>query len=160
MGWLSEEEPVRRDAEEVSTEPTDVEVAVDAHVSVLKAVVTQASSAIPIMPLYLSLLFKVMKQAGSHEGCIEQINRLFTTQLYNKEAVLDEKNRFRVDDLELDANIQSQVEQLWPKITTENLYEMTDFASYQCEFLSLFGFGLKGVDYEADVDIDVAIPGI
>ena len=124
----------------------------DARVAVLKAVVTQASSAIPIMPLYLSLLFKVMKEDGSHEGCIEQIDGLFRTSLYGAEPVVDEVGRLRADTLELRPEIQGKVEALWAEVNTENLRELTDFAGYQREFLSLFGFGVEGVDYTADVD--------
>ncbi len=122
-----------------------------AYVSVLKALVTQASSAIPIMPLYLSLLFKVMKADGSHEGCIEQIYGLFDQCLYAEAPVMDDEGRMRRDGLELREEIQSEVEKLWPQVTTENLSELTDFAGYKEEFLKLFGFEMPGVDYEADV---------
>lgn len=124
---------------------------VQANVSVLKAVVTQASSAIPVMPLYLSILFKEMKAAGSHEGCVEQVNRLFSECIYNKAPRLDEENRFRVDDLELLPEMQAKIEAIWPQVTTENLNQLSDFAAYKSEFLRLFGFGLDGVDYDADV---------
>ena len=124
---------------------------VDARVSVLKAVVTQASSAIPVMPLYLSILFKKMKAEGTHEGCIEQLHRLFGECIYSQQPRLDERNRFRVDELELRAELQDEIEQIWPQVETENLHELTDFAGYQAEFLRLFGFGVDGVDYEADV---------
>ncbi|VUD68155.1 Enoyl-[acyl-carrier-protein] reductase [NADH] [Thalassocella blandensis] len=123
-----------------------------ANVAVLKAVVTQASSAIPIMPLYLSILFKVMKDAGTHEGCIEQLYRLFTECLYTDSPRLDDGNRFRVDELELDPAIQSKVEEIWPQVTEENLQELADFKAYNQEFLRLFGFEIEGVDYEEDVD--------
>ncbi len=122
-----------------------------ANVSVLKAVVTQASSAIPVMPLYLAILFKVMKADGSHEGCIEQLERLYNECLYNDTPRLDKDNRFRVDNLELDPEIQAKVEAIWPEVTTENLTQLTDFAFYKEEFLRLFGFGIAGVDYEEDV---------
>ena len=121
-----------------------------ANVAVLKALVTQASSAIPIMPLYLSLLYKVMKEDGSHEGCIEQLYRLYTEGLYTSTPRLDDTNRFRMDDRELNASVQTKVEALWPQVTEENLDELTDFAGYQEEFLRLFGFGLNGVDYDAE----------
>jgi enoyl-[acyl-carrier protein] reductase/trans-2-enoyl-CoA reductase (NAD+) len=121
-----------------------------AHVSVLKAVVTQASSAIPVMPLYLAILFKVMQEAGSHEGCIEQLQRLFTECLYTDTPRLDSDNRFRVDELELDPVIQAKVEAIWPQVTTDNLHDVSDFALYQTEFLRLFGFGIEGVDYTAE----------
>lgn len=121
-----------------------------AHVSVLKAVVTQASSAIPVMPLYLAVLFKVMKEDGTHEGCIEQLQRLFTECLYTDAPRLDDQARFRVDELELSPEVQAKVEAIWPQVTTENLNELSDFAFYQTEFLRLFGFGVEGVDYTAD----------
>ncbi|MCK9563636.1 MAG: trans-2-enoyl-CoA reductase family protein [Bacteroidales bacterium] len=130
----------------------------DARVSVLKAVVTQASSAIPIMPLYLSLLFKVMKADGSHEGCIEQLYRLFSECLYSAAPRTDAEGRLRVDELELRPEIQDAVADAWGRVTTENLYDLTDFASYKQEFLRLFGFEVDGVDYEADVDPVVPIP--
>ena len=122
----------------------------DARVSVLKAVVTQASSAIPVMPLYLAILFKVMQEAGTHEGCIEQLYRLYTECLYSDTPRLDDQQRLRVDDLELDPAIQAKVEAIWPQVTTENLNDLSDFALYQQEFLKLFGFGVAGVDYEAE----------
>ena len=121
-----------------------------ARVAVLKALVTQASSAIPVMPLYLSILIKVMKEAGSDEGCIEQLQRLFTECLYTNTPRLDEQGRFRVDEKELDPAIQAKVEAIWPQVTEENLFELTDFKGYQSEFLKLFGFGVKGVDYDAE----------
>lgn len=125
-----------------------------AHVAVLKSVVTQASSAIPVMPLYISMVFKVMKKAGIHEGCIEQINRLFRTQLFNAgaEKNLDDANRLRLDDWELRDDIQQQCVDIWPTVTTENLFELTDYASYKKEFLNLFGFELAAVNYDEDVN--------
>lgn len=132
----------------------------DARVAVLKAVVTQASSAIPIMPLYLSLLFKVMKQDGSHEGCIEQLYRLYTECLYAQQPRMDDEGRIRVDELELRPEIQQQVVDAWSNITDGNMDELTDFAGYQEEFLRLFGFGIAGVDYDADVDPVVSINGL
>ena len=130
---------------------------VEASVSVLKAVVTQSSSAIPVMPLYLALLFRVMKQEGTHEGCIEQIYRLFSECLYNESPRKDDAQRNRVDDKELLPEVQKQVEQLWPQVTTENLLEISDFTGFRTEFLQLFGFQVDGVDYDADVDVDVAV---
>lgn len=121
-----------------------------ARVAVLKAVVTQASSAIPVMPLYLAILFKVMKEQGTHEGCIEQIQRLFTECLYSAEPRLDDAGRYRVDELELDPSVQRKVEEIWEQVTEENLFELTDFAGYKAEFLRLFGFGIDGVDYDAE----------
>ncbi len=131
-----------------------------AHVSVLKAVVTQASSAIPIMPLYLALLFKVMKERNVHEGCIEQVYGLFEQCLYSATPRLDDENRFRMDHKELNPEIQAEVKRLWPLVVTENIDELTDFAGYQAEFLRLFGFGIAGVDYAADVNPDVKISGL
>lgn len=122
-----------------------------AYVAVLKALVTQASSAIPIMPLYISLLYKVMKEEGTHEGCIEQIHRLFTEGLYTQTPRLDDHQRLRMDNLELNPVTQAKVEKLWPQVTEENLFELTDYKGYNAEFLKLFGFGVKGVDYDADV---------
>lgn len=132
----------------------------DARVSVLKAVVTQASSAIPIMPLYLSLLFKVMKEQGTHEGCIEQVYSLYKDSLYSPTPILDEDGRLRADYKELAPEVQALVGQLWNQVTTENLNELTDFAGYKAEFLRLFGFGVEGVDYEADVEPDVKISNL
>lgn len=121
-----------------------------ARVAVLKAVVTQASSAIPVMPLYLAILFKVMKAQGTHEGCIEQIQRLFTECLYCDNPRVDDADRYRVDELELDPSVQTKVEAIWDQVTEENLFELTDFAGYKAEFLRLFGFGLNRVDYDAE----------
>ena len=132
----------------------------DARVSVLKAVVTQASSAIPIMPLYLSLLFKAMKADGSHEGCIEQLYRLYTECLYSDTPRLDEEGRLRVDELELRPEIQDKVAESWSQVTTENLAELTDFQEYKHEFLNLFGFEIEGVDYDADVNPVVEIKNL
>ncbi|MFL0806344.1 MAG: trans-2-enoyl-CoA reductase family protein [Oceanobacter sp.] len=132
----------------------------DARVSVLKAVVTQASSAIPIMPLYLSLLFKVMKEEGTHEGCIEQLYRLYSECLYTDTPRLDDEGRARVDELELKPEIQKAVEDAWDSITTETIPTATDFEGYQAEFLRLFGFGIDGVDYDADVNPVVDIAGM
>ncbi len=122
----------------------------DARVAVLKAVVTQASSAIPVMPLYLSILFKVMKEQGSHEGCMEQIQRLFTECLYSVTPRLDAVGRLRVDEKELDPAVQQRVEALWEQVDESNLFELTDFAGYNAEFLKLFGFGVTGIDYDAE----------
>ena len=128
----------------------------DARVSVLKAVVTQASAAIPAMPIYLAILFKVMKAKGTHEGCIEQIDRLFREALYGDKA-LDDEGRCRVDDLELLPEVQAEVAGLWDQIDTDNLNDLSDFSGYRQEFLQLFGFEVDGVDYDADVDPAVTI---
>jgi enoyl-[acyl-carrier protein] reductase/trans-2-enoyl-CoA reductase (NAD+) len=128
-----------------------------ACISVMKGVVTQASSAIPVVPLYISLLFKVMKERGLHEGCIEQVRRMFAERLYAEgPAVVDETGRVRMDDYEMRGDVQGTVNELWPQITTENLRDLTDFEGYQREFLKLFGFGRDDVDYDAHVDPIVA----
>lgn len=129
----------------------------ECRVSVLKALVTQASSAIPIMPLYISILYKIMKEAGTHEGCIEQIQGLFARQLYGADRELDEEGRFRMDAKELRDEVQAKVKQLWETVTTENVDRLTDLKGYKEEFLRLFGFGIAGVDYGADVDPVVEI---
>jgi len=129
----------------------------DARVSVLKAVVTQSSSAIPIMPLYLAILFKEMKANNSHEGCIEQLYRLFTEGLYTEQPRLDQEGRLRMDELEMVAEVQENVANAWAQISTENMYDLTDFSGYKHEFLSLFGFDVDGVDYDAEVAPDVKI---
>jgi enoyl-[acyl-carrier protein] reductase/trans-2-enoyl-CoA reductase (NAD+) len=123
-----------------------------ANIAVLKSVVTQASAAIPVMPLYIAMGFKVMKEQKIHEGCIEQINRMFREQLYTSTgADLDEQHRIRMDDWELRDEVQNKIKQLWPQVTTENLFELSDYQGYKDEFLKLFGFGLDGVDYDADI---------
>jgi enoyl-[acyl-carrier protein] reductase/trans-2-enoyl-CoA reductase (NAD+) len=129
-----------------------------ANVAVLKALVTQSSSAIPIMPLYISILYKVMKEEGTHEGCIEQLARLYNEGLYSSEPRLDDQTRFRMDDKELRAETQAKVEDIWPAVTEENLMSLTDYEGYNAEFLKLFGFGLEGVDYDAEVSpvVDVS----
>ena len=125
----------------------------DANVAVLKSVVTQASAAIPVMPLYIAMSFKIMKELGIHEGCLEQIDRMFRTQLYADGGPdLDEARRIRMDDWELRDEVQNGVKETWPKVTTDNLFELTDYQGYKDEFLKLFGFGIEGIDYEADVD--------
>jgi len=129
----------------------------DATVSVLKAVVTQSSAAIPVMPIYLALLFRVMKRDGSHEGCIEQIYRLFDECLYSAQPRRDSEGRNRVDEKELRPQIQGEVETLWQQVTTENLNTISDFRGFRADFLKLFGFGVTGVNYDAEVDPDVPI---
>jgi len=124
-----------------------------AFISVNKALVTQASSAIPVVPLYISILYRIMKENGTHEGCIEQIQRLFSTQMYTPGGPkFDEGGRVRVDDLEMRPPVQEAVKRIWPSVTTENLAELTDIAGYREEFLKLFGFGLPGIDYEAEAE--------
>jgi enoyl-[acyl-carrier protein] reductase / trans-2-enoyl-CoA reductase (NAD+) len=131
-----------------------------ANVAVLKSVVTQASAAIPVMPLYIAMVYKVMKEKGLHEGTIEQLNRLFGEHLYSSqgqggEFVTDEAGRLRLDDWELRDDVQQACKDLWPQVTTENLFQITDYAGYKHDFLKLFGFEREDVDYEADVNPDV-----
>lgn len=152
----------------------------DARVSVLKAVVTQASSAIPTMPLYLSLLFKVMKEKGTHEGCIEQLDVLYDILYGGKDEgtavdrlrrelvdaegrtvpLIDAEGRLRADYKEMVPEVQADVLALWPQVTNENLYQISDLAGYKADFLRLFGFGVEGVDYDADVNPDVKIDNL
>lgn len=132
-----------------------------AYVSVNKALVTQASSAIPVIPLYISLLYKIMKAEGIHEGCIEQIQRLYDERLYsNKEIPLDENGRIRIDDWEMRTDVQERVAQLWLEATTESLPEIGDLNGYKQDFLNLFGFGFEGVDYLADTNEMVSLKSI
>ncbi|NCB57488.1 MAG: trans-2-enoyl-CoA reductase family protein [Gammaproteobacteria bacterium] len=126
-----------------------------ANVAVLKSVVTQASAAIPVMPLYIAMSFKLMKEQGIHEGCIEQIQRMFYTRLFDGEFVTDDAQRIRMDDWELRESVQQACRDLWPQVTTENLSQLTDYQGYKAEFLKLFGFGWEGVDYTADVNPEV-----
>ncbi len=123
-----------------------------ANVAALKAMVTQASIAIPAMPLYISALYKVMKEARTHENSIEQIYRLFDTGIYSNSPVLDENRRFRVDDLELDLKTQSIVESIFSEVNDDNLYEITDYKGFKKDFFKIFGFGLNGIDYSRDVE--------
>ena len=132
-----------------------------AYVSVNKALVTQASSAIPVIPLYISLLYKIMKAEGIHEGCIEQIQRLYAQRLYTGEAVpTDDKGRIRIDDWEMRDDVQAKVAALWKESTTESLPEIGDLAGYKQDFLNLFGFGFEGVDYLAEANEMVHVPSI
>jgi enoyl-[acyl-carrier protein] reductase/trans-2-enoyl-CoA reductase (NAD+) len=132
-----------------------------AYVSVNKALVTQASSAIPVIPLYISLLYKIMKAEGIHEGCIEQIQRLYQQRLYTGQAVpTDDKGRIRIDDWEMRDDVQARVAALWKESTTESLPEIGDLAGYKQDFLNLFGFGFEGVDYLADANEMVQVPSI
>ncbi|QZK90200.1 trans-2-enoyl-CoA reductase family protein [Flavobacterium sp. CHNK8] len=132
-----------------------------AFVSVNKALVTQASSAIPVIPLYISLLYKIMKEEGIHEGCIEQIQRLYQERLYTGgEIPVDEKGRIRIDDLEMRSDVQEKVAFLWNEAVTENLQEISDLEGYRKDFYNLFGFDVAGVDYAADANEVVAIESI
>ncbi|MBC2605845.1 enoyl-ACP reductase FabV [Pelagicoccus albus] len=127
-----------------------------AFVSVNKALVTQSSSAIPGVNLYITALYKVMKEKGTHEGCIEQMYRLFADRLFNGgEVPTDELDLIRLDDWEMKPEIQDEIAEIWPKIETDTIDQYTDFDGYQSEFLKLFGFGVNGVDYDADVEVAV-----
>ena len=132
----------------------------NAYVSVNKALVTQASSAIPVIPLYISLLYKIMKEEGLHEGCIEQIQRLYSERLYGGDLSLDEKGRIRIDDWEMREDIQAKVIKLWESATTENLSSIGDLEGYSNDFFNLFGFKVDGVDYTKDVNEMVFVPSI
>lgn len=131
------------------------------YVSVNKALVTQASSAIPVIPLYISLLYKIMKAEGIHEGCIEQIQRLFADRLYSGNPIpTDEQGRIRIDDWEMRTDVQANIAKLWGESTTESLVELGDLAGYKQDFLNLFGFGFDGVDYQSDTNEMVMVPSI
>lgn len=144
-------------ADEISTEFSDIE----AYVSVNKAVVTQSSAAIPIVPLYIAILFQVMKEKHLHEGCIQQIYRMIHDRLYNgSEVVTDENRLIRMDDWEMKPEIQQAVFDVWNTISQENLDQVTDIDGYWQEFYEIFGFRIDGVDYDADVDIQIQIPSL
>lgn len=132
-----------------------------AYVSVNKALVTQASSAIPVIPLYISLLYKIMKEEGIHEGCIEQIQRLYSERLYTgNEVAVDDKGRIRIDDWEMRPDVQEKVAKLWVQATTENIPEISDLEGYRSDFHNLFGFGFDGVDYKAEANEMVNVESI
>ncbi len=133
---------------------------VTAYVSVNKALVTQSSSAIPIVPLYISVLYKVMKENGLHEGCIEQMQRLFAEKLFGGKVLTDENGFIRMDDLEMRPDVQEKVFTAWEKINSGNLNDYADLDGYRTDFNRLFGFDVGGVDYEADTDTDVRIESI
>lgn len=131
-----------------------------ALLSVNKALVTQASAAIPVVPLYISLLYKLMKEKGTHEGCIEQISRLFKDKLYSGKTERDSEGRIRMDDYEMQADIQKKIAELWPQINADNLEKLTDLEGYRLDFYHLFGFDVKGVNYNDEVDPVVRIETI
>lgn len=143
-------EDLDRAATAINTKLADKKVS--AYVSSLKALVTQASSAIPVMPLYISLIYKVMKEEGTHEGCIEQIYGLFQQKLFEDAPETDEVNRLRMDGKETNDATQAKIKGLWDQVTQDNFHQLSDYAGYHHEFLKLFGFDIEGVDYEADVD--------
>src|SRR5690554_4655222 len=133
-----------------------------AYVSVNKALVTQSSSAIPVVPLYISLLYKVMKEKGIHEGTIEQMQRLFAERLYTTEGniPLDTEGRIRIDDWEMREDVQTEVDQLWKQVTTENIEQISDIEGYRNDFFNLFGFNYNGIDYDAETNEVVNVPSI
>ena len=135
-------------------------IGVRAYVSVNKALVTQASAAIPVIPLYISILFKLMKAQGVHEGCIEQIHRLFRDRLFSTELQLDDKGRIRIDDLEMKQELQAEVAKIWESASTENISLIGDLEGYRKDFFNLFGFGFSEIDYTLDVDPEINIPSI
>lgn len=150
------------DLERTAREITDLLSNIGGHgyVSVNKALVTQASSAIPVVPLYISILYKVMKAKGLHEGCIEQMERLMRTHLLNADVGLSEDGLIHVDDWEMRPEVQSAVMEAWDKISTANLNELSDLDGYQNDFYNLFGFRIADVDYSQDLNADVKIPSI
>ncbi len=133
---------------------------VTAYVSVNKALVTQSSSAIPIVPLYISILYKIMKEMDIHEGCIEQMQRLFAEKLYGGQVVTDSEGLIRMDDLEMRPEVQERVNKAWKEISTENLNEYADLDGYRTEFDRLFGFDADGIDYDAETDTSVKIESL
>ena len=133
---------------------------ISAYISVNKGLVTQASSAIPIVPLYMAVLYSVMKEKGLHEGCIEQITRLFGEKAVFGQAETDGQGLIRLDDWELKPEVQAEVERRWEKINTENVREYADIEGYWEDFYQMFGFHMDGVDYEKDLDPSVNIPSI
>jgi enoyl-[acyl-carrier protein] reductase/trans-2-enoyl-CoA reductase (NAD+) len=126
---------------------------IKAYVSVNKALVTQASSAIPIVPLYIAIMYKVMKQKGIHEGCIEQMDRLFREKLKGDSAVVDAENRIRLDDYEMREDVQTQVMSYWDEINSDNVATLADLDGYWEDFYHMFGFRFDNVDYSEDIKL-------
>ncbi len=143
-------EDLDRAAKDIMHQLQDLNV--EANVSSLKALVTQASSAIPVMPLYISIIYKVMKEEQTHEGCIEQIAGLFSECLYGENPNTDDMNRYRMDGKETNNETQAKIKKIWDQVTQENFHDLTDYKGYNTEFLNLFGFAIQGVDYNADVN--------
>ncbi|MGO3154472.1 MAG: enoyl-ACP reductase FabV [Mesonia sp.] len=131
-----------------------------AYVSVNKALVTQSSSAIPVIPLYISLLYKVMKENGLQEGCIEQIHRLYTERLFLEQVPTDSEGRIRIDDWEMRADIQEKVSELWEQASTATLSSIGDLEGYKTEFFNLFGFNYHEIDYNRESNEMVNIPSL
>lgn len=126
---------------------------VTAYISVNKGLVTQASSAIPVVPLYFAMLYKVMKEKNIHEGCIEQIGRLFQDKMFGGQVETDESGMIRMDDYEMREDVQSVISESWKTVTTENVQELADIEGYWMDFYQMFGFRMEGVDYSADVEV-------
>lgn len=149
----------KEDLDRASTaiKATTANIKGEAYVTSLNAVVTQASSAIPIMPLYISAMFKVMKADGTYEGCIEQIQALFRENIYGKNPTLDEAGRLRQNNKELEDSVQQRVTDIWNTVDSDTIDELTDYVGYHQEFLKLFGFNLAGVDYDADISPELMI---
>lgn len=146
-----------RTADEMNQEISGLE----AYVSINKAVVTQSSAAIPIVPLYLAILFKVMKEKGLHENCVEQMYRMVHERIFNGQNVVTDENRLiRMDDWEMKEDVQKAVLAVWKSISQDNLEDVADIAGYWQEFYEIFGFGMDGVDYDEDVNIQVMIPSL
>lgn len=144
-------------ADELDAEYPDLK----AYVSVNKAVVTQSSAAIPIVPLYMSLLLKIMKEKGLHEGCIEQMYRLMHDRIGAKGNVpVDENRLVRMDDYEMKDEVQKEILKCWNSVSESNIKDIADIDGYWKEFYEIFGFGIDGTDYNADVDIQIGIPSI
>lgn len=133
---------------------------IEAYVSVNKAVVTQSSAAIPIVPLYMSILLKAMKEQNLHEGCIEQMYRMMHDRVCVDKVVTDDKNLIRMDDYELKPEVQKAVEDKWNIVSQDNVKEVADIDGYWKEFYEIFGFGIDGVDYDADISVQVDIPSL
>lgn len=133
---------------------------VTAYVSVNKALVTQSSAAIPVVPLYIAILYKVMKAKGLHEGCIEQIHRLFRDRLCRASVPVDSEGLIRIDDLEMRADVQAEVRAIWETIEDESVHGASDIEGYWQDFYEMFGFRVAGVDYSEDIQIDVKIPSL
>lgn len=153
-------EHLRKTADKLNTQ-LQATLQGEAFISVDKAVVTQASAAIPVVPLYISILFKLMKEKGTHEGCIEQIYRLFKDYLFStSNKSTDPLLDIRLDNFEMEDEIQQKITEIWPLVTSENLQELTDVKGYLEDFYKLFGFNVEGVDYNENVDPRVNIPSI
>lgn len=150
----------KQDLYRTADELNDAFDGLEAYVSVNKAVVTQSSAAIPVVPLYISLLFKVMKEKGLHEGCIEQMYRLVHDRVCKEQVVTDEKRLIRMDDYEMKPEVQAAVAELWSKVSEDTIQEIADLDGYWQEFYEIFGFRIEGVDYAADVDIQGGIPSL